>query len=463
MKKACVPLCGYIKQIGFYKILNKMSKVLFLITLMVIILTPAAIAKFSFFNISKDITCPSKIAKIKINPIISWIWNQRNNNKCIQIIIDTNPTTTYNQLPPCFYDILIDHNYSVKTIDFSHIIKRNIFAKNRTNCEMFLVLSTDKLAIRHMFDWRQKNAKRFFPFSQIFLLTNEDFQQSVVRQSELIYINRNALNVYTLKNNLFNDVRREFNITRITNVLTNKSRNLPVQHRKQLVNYHGNYRSHPFFNETNRKHCPFRVSMFNCPPYVIDIGIEQNLSNNELLLSGSKYDGLEWRFVYEMTQNWNVKFTESKNSKLDVWYITVNSVEKNDSDLAMCSVWMTVNHNAKFDLSAYFDHQCITFLVPKPMALNEALNIYLTFNSEVWIFIVLSVIGFALILSGISKLRSFWFKSHADARHQDNRCIDLTASLMNAINMATAHGIAHFPRQHTIKILLTRFFVFFFY
>lgn len=422
-----------------------MSQTLY-ISILIIVSATAAIASFSQFNISNEIICSPKLIKIKLNPI-SWLWNQRNNNRCLHILIDKNSTATLN-IPPCIYDHLIDYKYSVKTIDFSHIHHRNIFATNRTNCEMFLVLSTDEIAIRHLFKW-QHNKKRFYPFSQIFLLTTEPLRQSIIRQSELIYINRNALNVYTLKNHLFDELH-EFNIIRLTNVLTNKSKMLPVKNRKQLAKYYGDYRAHSFFKETNRKHCPFRVSMFNCPPYVIDIGMMNNSTNS---IANIKFDGLEWRFVHEMTHRWNVKFIESNNNKLDVWYLTVNSVEKNESDLAMCSVWMTVNHNVKFDLSAYFDHQCITFLVPKPMALNEALNIYLTFNANVWILIVLSVIGFAMILSGISKIENFCYYN---TQWQTNRCINLTESLMNAINMATAHGVAHFPRRNTIKMLLTR-------
>lgn len=395
-------------------------------------------------NYQNQITCPAAIR----NPV-SWLWNQRNNNRCIHLLVDSN--STGKDLPPCFYARLTDFNYSVIVNDFSTLINRNIFAVNRTNCELFIILSMWKCGLHKLFE-PLKDKKRFYPFSQIFLLTDERTQNSggVIDQSALNYINENALNVYTMDSQLFDHDRPTFNITRMYNVLTGKSIALPVENETKIADYHGIYRLHSFFNETNRQRKAFRVSMFSCPPYIVYIDKEVM---NSKRVSEHKFDGLEWRFLREMTRNWNIQFRQPVKSNYDIWYQIVRNVEINASDLAMCSVWMTVNHNIKFDLSAFFDHQCITFLVPKPMPLNEALNIYLSLNSEVWLYFLLSTIGFILLLSGISRMGSFLFGVR---QWNDRGWNDLSVSAINAVNMATAHGVARFPHRHTVKILLTR-------
>lgn len=422
----------------YLKMSSSLFPVAFLISLSIVYGNPL------LDNYPNQITCPSSIP----NPV-SWLWNQRNNNRCIHLLIDSN--SNGKNLPPCFYTRLTDFNYSVMAIDFPTVIHRNIFADNRTNCELFIILSTSQHGIRQLFE-PLKDKKRFYPFSQIFIVTDQGTQNSgggVIDQSSLNYINENALNVYTMDNLVFHNDRPEFHITRMHNVLTGKSIGLPAENETKIADYHGIYRLHSFFNATNRQRIAFRVSMFNCPPYIVYMGKQMDTKG----ISSHKFDGLEWRFLREITLNWKIQYRQPEKNNYDIWYQIVRNVEINASDLAMCSVWMTVNHNIKFDLSAFFDHQCITFLVPKPMPLNEALNIYLSLNAEVWLHFVLSIIGFILLLCGISKLGILLFGAQ---QWRDRGWSDLSMSAMNAVNMATAHGVARFPHRHTVKILLTR-------
>lgn len=140
-------------------------------------------------------------------------------------------------------------------------------------------------------------------------------------------------------------------------------------------------------------------------------------------------------------------------SEIDAWYQTVIEIERNASDIAICSIWMTVSHNIEFDITSYFDYQCGTFLVPQPSIVNDAYKIYTTLNPEIWFCILGTVIMTSVCLTYMSKIGSRLLANH----WKDEFYTDAVRSSIDVIGMASSHGVSRFPRQGSIKVLIVRY------
>lgn len=276
---------------------------------------------------------------------LHWLWNLRNNNRCLNIIIES---TSF--VPKCFFDMIFNSKFLVKIHDLQFITSRNVLSFERTNCDNFMVFPNNSSNVFQLFATTNGAVQRFLPFSQLFVIHSDfDLHFDV---SSLKYIYENGLYVYMVKNTVQSTgpSTNILNFTALRNVLTDEILNLTNTERRDAIRYFGSYKNHPFLN-SRYKAKVFRLSLFNCAPYVT-------------YLADDKFDGLEYRIVKEVAKNWSMEHVKCdfSNKILDPWSTVLANVDKNVSDLAMCSVWLNVKSVTLYDASNYVDFQCGTFL-----------------------------------------------------------------------------------------------------
>lgn len=141
---------------------------------------------------------------------------------------------------------------------------RNIYNSSRTNCDNFLIFSNDLNYVTELF-LQKGNERRFSPFSQIYLVVPDmEFEQSAIE-----YVNQNALNVFLMENTLHEMEKGLITFKSMSNILTRKRYTLSATSvRADAAKYFGNYKDHSLLSTKGREKM-FRVSLFDCPPYVV--------------------------------------------------------------------------------------------------------------------------------------------------------------------------------------------------
>lgn len=290
---------------------------------------------------------------------LHWLWNLRNNNRCLNLIIESI------SIPKCFFEKIFNSKFLIKLTGLNRVASQNLLAVQRTNCDNFMVFTKNSSKVLQLFKRPNGNSQRFLPFSQLFLI-NEDFN-ILFDANSLTFIYENGLYVYVVQSTILRSTSsKTLSFPALRNVLTDEILNLTISDRQDAIDYFGSYDDHPFLN-SNYKAKVFRVSLFNCAPYVI-------------YLSDKKFDGLEYRIVKEIAKNWTVEHVKCDFSKkiLDPWSTVLDNVEKNITDLGMCSVWLNVKSATYYDTSHYVDFQCGTFLGLSRISIkstNQILNL----------------------------------------------------------------------------------------
>lgn len=186
---------------------------------------------------------------------LTWLWNLRNNNRCLYI-------TSSVAIPQCFFQQISNTKFVVRIISPKILLLRNIYNSSRTNCDNFFVISTNISYVSELFRQKQ-NGRRFMPFSQLHLVVPDmEFEQNAID-----YINRNTLSVFVMENALNEMENGSVSFKTMLNVLT-KKRYAITSVRSDAAKYFGNYKDHPFLSNKSREKV-FRASLFNCPPYVV--------------------------------------------------------------------------------------------------------------------------------------------------------------------------------------------------
>lgn len=123
----------------------------------------------------------------------------------------------------------------------------------------------------------------------------------------------------------------------------------------------------------------FRVSLFECPPFVI--------------YAENKIDGLEYRITEEMSKHWNLTVMRRDFSQQisDPWSAVKDDVVKDRADMAMCSIWLTNDNWTLMDFTQSSTALCATFLVPKPSLIDPAVYIILPLQTWVWVTLFISM------------------------------------------------------------------------
>ncbi|XP_037052444.1 uncharacterized protein LOC119085982 [Bradysia coprophila] len=234
-----------------------------------------------------------------------------------------------------------------------------------------------------------------------------------------------------------------FSFKSMLNVLT-KKRFLFTSNLSDAVAYFGVYKDHPLLSIRSSSKT-FRVSLFNCPPYVI------YLPGNNL------FDGLEFRILSEITHPWTIQPTKCDISQTisDPWSTVLKNVNNGTTDLAMCSVWLNLKSNDFYDATNYIDYQCGTFLVPKPTLVNPAAYLYMSLSRNVWMAFLFSFISTSIIMTLTARTGKRFLKKSWN----DKLYIDFSRSFLDSMNVATLHGIEKFPKQDSIKSLFTSWII----
>lgn len=163
-------------------------------------------------------------------------------------------------------------------------------------------------------------------------------------------------------------------------------------------------------------------------------------------------DGIEFRFVREVTKNWKktYKFRDFARVKINPYVAILDDLANKSSDMSMCALWIIDDIYNRYDLSTFYVKQCVMFLVPKPMKLPEATAIYTTLDTHVWLLFLFAFLLSIISLNNIAKLEKRLNDSDSDFT-------DLTVTVFEAVNAATSHSVTHFPNDQTsVKILLIR-------
>lgn len=174
---------------------------------------------------------------------IEWI-QFKHNNRCIQIIDDIGiAACTYTRFHNLYLTLRLLVPKEIHNWDLS---------QNRGLCEMTnIVATTNVTLVEHLFNGKRKY---FLPFAFVYLILNDGLILSNEIKLDTL---RNGLNVYRVSN-MYNNT---FSVVR--NILTDEIMNSIDTRRNDL--------QHLLFNREKRNEygIVFRVSLFNCPPYVM--------------------------------------------------------------------------------------------------------------------------------------------------------------------------------------------------
>ncbi|XP_037045738.1 uncharacterized protein LOC119081103 [Bradysia coprophila] len=161
-------------------------------------------------------------------------------------------------------------------------------------------------------------------------------------------------------------------------------------------------------------------------------------------------DGTEFRFVQEMTKNWNktFKFRDFSLVKYNPYVAILDDLASRDSDMSMCALWLIEDTYKRFDLSTFYEDQCLVLLVPKPMKLNEATAIYTTLHAYVWLLVLFFFLWYIVSLNVVAKIES-------QLNGSTSAFVNFAVTVIETISAATSHSVTRFPNdQLSVKIIL---------
>lgn len=210
------------------------------------------------------------------NVITRWLNKIQGFTRCLQVI-DVSFAGTEQVFPTKFLLQNIQYSYVVR--DYTDLLNQDIYkfeAKIENNtvaqtdyaiiykvCSRIILLTERTQNVLWFFNDSRKRSKRFYPFTEIVLVTPTEPKFSINHYN---YINFNALHVFWLESNYFskNDT---FTLNSIKNCLTNISIQFPFEHvRSDVRQFMSDYDVHPLLSSNVR---PFRASFFACSPYVM--------------------------------------------------------------------------------------------------------------------------------------------------------------------------------------------------
>lgn len=211
-------------------------------------------------SIYGNITLHTKIGcrEDKVN-VLEWL-RYNNYNRCIYLVSDY-------PLPVCLYNQMRRNNLTCMTRSTEYILQRDVIKKTPRLlfCNSFMIFTKNLNFLANLFD---PVIKHFLPFTNFFLFTPEELTIPHELISNALY---HGYNMYSIENNFFAKNLTYFDLSyhRLINLYTNETLDTVEVRYEKLANYFGNVLTHPLFNKSIVKQRPFRISTFNCPPYVI--------------------------------------------------------------------------------------------------------------------------------------------------------------------------------------------------
>lgn len=182
-----------------------------------------------------------------------------NFQRCLIILSDFD-------IPACFFDQLERNNVTFITRDVNYMINRNVLRERQPRrfiCDSYIIFTYKLTLIERLFNER----KHFYPFAKIFLFIPITL---IVPNETISAALHMGLNFYAVRNSIFRKSVPYFNLNyrQILNLYTNQVLNTATTNETVLREFFGRVSTHPLFDKSIVKTRPFRISLFDCQPYV---------------------------------------------------------------------------------------------------------------------------------------------------------------------------------------------------
>lgn len=176
----------------------------------------------------------------------------------------------------------------------------------------------------------------------------------------------------------------------------------------------------------------FRVSTFNCSPYVL-------YSPDK-----SVYDGVEYHYIKFATRNWPVQYL-IPNTPGDLWTVLVDDVIDGRSDLAACTIWTDALWNRNLTMSYPYLTICATFLVSRPKMIQFASYVTNAIAPNLWLLTVAAIISVAASLVFVAKVT------------KQPKYANFSFSLLQTIRVLSISCLEKYPppSYSTLRVVLT--------
>lgn len=295
--------------------------------------------------------------------------------------------------------VLAFNNYNMHVLEIFHkdsysiLITLNLtltigdkFMSN--NCEDFVIECENEQDLFDVVEYLKIFAKSDFKFASRILIVVHDLEKMEDNSEVTIELAKLRLNILVIRQYLFDFSDKKLQVEEDGEELT--MLNAPLL-RKTIVYDVKEYTRNPrrlrrLFNEQKEfldlgmiNNSTFRVSLFECPPFVIYVD--------------EQLDGIEYRIIKEISKSWKLHVNRRDYSEniSNPWSTVIEDVVQDYSDLAMCSIWQKNTNYSVIDFSHEYSSLCATFLVPKPTLINPATYLFLPLNRLVWIGLIVAI------------------------------------------------------------------------
>lgn len=165
-----------------------------------------------------------------------------------------------------------------------------------------------------------------------------------------------------------------------------------------------------------------KVSFFHCPPFMYVNG------------NGTVTNGLEYHVIKEV-----IKYVPIKPMLLEseFWSEASGLVERNLSDIAVCSQWHISSRGKNIDFTYPLRQVCCTFLVKKPTLLPDSTFIFQPLQAAVYLLtIIMLMVVFLLFI-----LANYVYRDYKDVSHPP----DFILQLLYLTRILSMGGVTNLP------------------
>lgn len=211
------------------------------------------------FPVYKNISVFEKTdCREDVHNSLKWL-SFANYQRCVIIVSDVD-------IPSCFFKQLEQNNITFIIRDENYMISRDILRKlepRKFICGSYIMFTEKSMFIQRLFAGR----KHFYPFAKIFLFVPISLNITNETISTALHM---GLKFYTVHNTIFKKSVTYFNLNyeQVLNLYTNQTLNTTTGDETVLREFFGTVSTHALFDKSIVKSHPFRVSLFDCPPYV---------------------------------------------------------------------------------------------------------------------------------------------------------------------------------------------------
>lgn len=285
-------------------------------------------------------------------------------------------------------DILLSNYFRNILVSILDVVPRT--HKSRISCKLAHIKVKYLERKDLISEFFRLNGKLYpFPsFSTIILVTNRDvielreiFKVSKERYSLQIILIQNV--TVSIHNSFFNKLNKNIIVVELFNqklkltdwnIATKRQKNLDKLKKFQLQRFN---------NDMDKS---VRISVFNCTPFFYKT-------------PSNIYNGIEHAIIKETVQLNKVKYIfYDFDETTDLWKQVMDDVQYGDSDISMCSQWLTLSKIVDTTFTTPYTQICATFLAPEPHLLPYSMNVIFPLSLKVWYLIIFFTIITTLVL-----------------------------------------------------------------